>query len=168
VLVPAPREKAAPVVFGHVAKAAKTRRFGARLTAALAFCVMGGLALAFVPSSPPPAVLECPERDVSLVARDFTLPVSLAAHERLVLSTDARGYTHVTRERRSAGAPDVVFVAERDDPVLVVAAGGDRGETFRARPGESVVLESAAPGRVRIAVVRTHARLARRPDMCYH
>jgi hypothetical protein len=96
-------------------------------------------------------------RDVALVARDFRLPVTLAAGERLVVQPGARGYTHVVLEppAGSGRAPEARLVAEPGDPIDVVTGPRGSTERLRAGPGEAIVLEPVGPdGAMRVALER--------------
>jgi hypothetical protein len=89
-------------------------------------------------------VLERPAREVSLVARDFQLPLRLEPGERLVVTRRETGYTHVVGQ--SHGREETRFVAEPGD-TIVVRAGGER---LVAEPGQSIVLEGRTGDVVRI------------------
>lgn len=96
-------------------------------------------------------------RDVALVARDFRLPVTLAAGERLLVQQGERGYTHVVLEppAGSGRAPEARLVAEPGDPIDVVTGPRGSTERLRAGPGEAIVLEPAgADGQLRVALER--------------
>ncbi|MBX3470001.1 MAG: hypothetical protein KF878_24250 [Planctomycetes bacterium] len=104
----------------------------------------------------PEPVVERVARDVALVARDFRLPVLLAAGERLIVEAQGDGYTHVVLEPGAGAAPEARFVAEPGDPIEVLAGPGER---LRAGPGEAIVLEPAGQDEraVRVRVRRVGA-----------
>jgi len=94
---------------------------------------------------------------VALVARDFRLPVSLAAGERLMVQLGERGYTHVVLQppAGSGRAPEARLVAEPGDPIDVVTGPRGGTERLRAGPGEAIVLEPIGDdGAMRVVLQR--------------
>ncbi len=99
-------------------------------------------------SRPPRVVLERPASDVSLVARELSIPVSVVLGEKLVVVKRETGYTHVLLER--AGQPsETRMVAEPGDPIEVRAGG----QAIETQPGESISIEKGEGELVRIAVI---------------